>query len=143
MAALTTLKLNKGQIITISSVAGIAPLMGRTAYSASKHGLHGFFESLRTELYDSGVDISMVCPSFIDNGIKEKSEYSINQEKVVSGASISPVTAANYILKNTRRNKRLILVGNTAKFSYFLHKWLPKVYEKVMIKRQKLGLKLK
>ena len=36
--------------IAISSVAGFSPLIGRTGYAASKHALHGFFDSLRTEV---------------------------------------------------------------------------------------------
>ena len=40
----------RGMIVVISSVAGFAPLIARTGYAASKHALHGFFDSLRTEV---------------------------------------------------------------------------------------------
>ncbi|MFO1296158.1 MAG: SDR family NAD(P)-dependent oxidoreductase [Rubrivivax sp.] len=38
-----------GVLVAISSVAGYSPLLARTAYAASKHALHGFFDSLRPE----------------------------------------------------------------------------------------------
>jgi NAD(P)-dependent dehydrogenase (short-subunit alcohol dehydrogenase family) len=48
-AALESLVARRGQVVVISSIAGFSPLVGRTAYSASKHALHGFFDSLRSE----------------------------------------------------------------------------------------------
>ena len=68
-AAMDALCASRGLIIVISSVAGFAPLIARTGYAAAKHALHGFFESLRTELVDDGVEVLIVCPSFIDTGI--------------------------------------------------------------------------
>ena len=64
-AALPHLVARRGLVIAISSVAGYTPLVARTGYAASKHALHGFFDSLRTELAPQGVDVMMVCPSFI------------------------------------------------------------------------------
>ncbi len=68
-AALADLRASRGMVIAISSVAGFSPLIGRTGYAASKHALHGFFDSLRSELTDDGVDVMLVCPSFIATGI--------------------------------------------------------------------------
>ena len=45
-AALESVIARKGQIIAISSIAGFSPLLHRTAYSASKHAMHGFFEDV-------------------------------------------------------------------------------------------------
>ncbi|MGA8390931.1 MAG: SDR family oxidoreductase, partial [Burkholderiaceae bacterium] len=63
-AALPHLIETHGVVAAISSVAGYAPLLGRTGYSASKHALHGFFDTLRTEVEDHGVGVTLVCPSF-------------------------------------------------------------------------------
>ena len=60
----------RGLIITVSSIAGVAPLYGRTGYSASKHALHGLFESIGAELADDGVHVLMVCPSFVESGLE-------------------------------------------------------------------------
>ncbi|MDO8776633.1 MAG: SDR family oxidoreductase, partial [Burkholderiaceae bacterium] len=68
-AALPALIASRGVVAAISSVAGYAPLLGRTGYCASKHALHGFFDTLRTEVQDQGVQVTLVCPSFIATGI--------------------------------------------------------------------------
>ena len=63
--ALPSLLERRGQIVVMSSVAGFAPLVLRTGYAASKHALHGCFESLRAELHGTGVGVTLVCPSFV------------------------------------------------------------------------------
>ena len=60
--AFDALKKSKGQILVISSASGEVGLPMRTAYCASKFAVTGFFESLRIETRDSGVDITIVCP---------------------------------------------------------------------------------
>jgi len=50
----------------------IGPLMGRTGYTASKHALHGFFDSLRSELVADGVSVLVVCPAYTDTTLKQR-----------------------------------------------------------------------
>ena len=69
-AALASLCTRRGQILCISQHRRFSPLVGRTAYAASKHALHGFFDSLRSELQADGVAVMLVCPSFIATGIE-------------------------------------------------------------------------
>ncbi len=54
-----------GQLVVISSLLGKFGAAGRSSYSASKHALHGFFDSLRAELAGAGVSVTLVCPGFI------------------------------------------------------------------------------
>lgn len=62
---------DSGTIVCVSSVAGLMGAPWRTAYSASKHALAGFFGSLRAELYGSGLQIIMVYPGFVRTAISE------------------------------------------------------------------------
>ncbi len=62
----------QGHFVTVSSVTGIFGTPYRSAYAASKHALHGFFDSLRAELYkDVGeaITVTMICPGFIHTPI--------------------------------------------------------------------------
>lgn len=62
----------QGHLVTVSSVTGIFGTPYRSAYAASKHALHGFFDSLRAELYkDVGeaITVTMICPGFIHTPI--------------------------------------------------------------------------
>eukprot|EP01012_Entosiphon_sulcatum_P027097 TRINITY_DN32658_c0_g1_i1.p1 TRINITY_DN32658_c0_g1~~TRINITY_DN32658_c0_g1_i1.p1 ORF type:complete len:239 (-),score=26.88 TRINITY_DN32658_c0_g1_i1:36-752(-) len=54
-----------GQIAVISSLVGKFGTKFRSAYAASKHALHGYFDSLRSEVYDQNIDITIICPGFI------------------------------------------------------------------------------
>ena len=58
-----------GSIVVISSVLGKLSIGGSSSYSASKHALHGYFDSLRAELYGDGVRVTMVCPGYINTDI--------------------------------------------------------------------------
>ena len=63
--ALPHLKETRGRIVAVSSIAGLNGVPTRTAYSASKHAMFGFFDSLRIELMDSGVTVTMIAPDFV------------------------------------------------------------------------------
>ncbi|OON68378.1 SDR family oxidoreductase [Hymenobacter sp. CRA2] len=63
------LQQRQGRVVTISSLVGKFGTPYRSAYAASKHALHGFFDSLRAELSGSGVGITIICPGFIRTGV--------------------------------------------------------------------------
>ncbi len=63
--ALSHLKKSKGRIVGISSLAGLNGMPTRTGYSASKHAMFGFFDSLRIELMGTGVTVTMIAPDFV------------------------------------------------------------------------------
>ncbi|HRI10109.1 MAG TPA: SDR family NAD(P)-dependent oxidoreductase, partial [Nannocystaceae bacterium] len=54
-----------GQVVVVTSLVGKIGSPLRSGYAASKHALHGFFESLRAELHGSGVGVTMVLPGYI------------------------------------------------------------------------------
>lgn len=63
------LERRRGCFAVVTSVAGYCGVPHRTAYCASKHALHGFFEALRAEVSLRGIEITMICPGFIDTEI--------------------------------------------------------------------------
>jgi len=117
---------NKGTIINISSVLGYAPLIGRTAYTASKFGLEGFFSVLQTELTKK-LHIMMVYPTFIETNIRENSNISIDQYII-----LTPEKVTKKIIKAHKRKARKVYIGKTAKIAYYIYKYLPKLYIKLM-----------
>lgn len=70
--ALPALCASRGRIVAISSVAGLVGVPTRTGYSASKHAMFGFFDSLRIELADSGVSVTVVAPDFVRSEIHRR-----------------------------------------------------------------------
>ncbi|WP_134091439.1 SDR family oxidoreductase [Olivibacter sp. XZL3] len=65
-------RMGRGHIVVMSSLMGKIGTRFRSSYAASKHALHGYFESLRPEIYDDNIRISMVCPGFVDTSLGEK-----------------------------------------------------------------------
>lgn len=64
-AALPWLKQTQGRLVAIASMAGLTGVPERTGYSASKHAMVGFCESLRIELAGSGVSVTIIAPDFV------------------------------------------------------------------------------
>ena len=138
-AALDALLESRGLIIVISSVAGFAPLIARTGYAAAKHALHGFFESLRTELADEGVGVLMVCPSFIATGIDRNAlggdGQLVRHAQEVVGERARPEVIAAQVLGAARSGKCLLLPGRTAKLAWWVSRLAPRYYARVMARR--------
>lgn len=70
--ALPHLKKTQGLLVAISSLTGKTGVPTRTAYAASKHALQGFCDSLRVELRNTGVGVSVISPGFVDTGVREQ-----------------------------------------------------------------------
>ncbi len=138
-AALEDLIARRGMVIAISSVAGFAPLIARTGYAASKHALHGFFDSLRTEVEPLGVNVLLVCPSFIQTGIEQNAlagdgAPARHPQSIVGGRS-TPEAMAQQIFNAARAERRLLLPGAVARSSWWLSRLAPRLYERLMVKK--------
>ena len=141
LACLPQLLSRRGAIVAVSSVAGFAPLIGRTGYSASKHALHGFFDSLRTEVSEAGVDVTLVCPSFIRTGIgaaaSDGSGAAVATPRVMSGGESLPDDVARRIFDAACTGQAMVLPDATARKAWWLSRLAPGLYARLM--RQRVG----
>lgn len=127
---------SKGTYVVVSSVAGFAPLMGRTGYAASKHALHGFFETLRVEVEEDGVNVLMVCPSFMKTAM-EHTAYGgdgnhVVQKKQTVGNVLTPEFVAGQIVKGVMAKRKRIYISPIAKLSLITSRIVPGVYSRIM-----------
>lgn len=83
-AALPYLKASKGSVVAVSSLAGLIGVPGRTAYSASKFAMTGFFEALRAELKPAGVSVTTAYPGVVATQIRNRG---YNAKGVAAGVS--------------------------------------------------------
>jgi len=138
-AALPQLIATRGQVIAISSVAGYAPLVARTGYAASKHALHGFFDSLRSEVEPQGVGVTIVCPSFVATRIDVNALGGdggpVRHPQVTVGRPLAAGRVAAEIVAGAARGRRLLLVGRTARQSWWMSRLAPRLYERIMVAR--------
>jgi len=138
-AALPSLIRRRGVIGVMSSVAGFAPLLGRTGYCASKHALHGYFETLRCEVKRHGVGVTMVCPSFTRSGLDHRAlaaDGSVAQGGRSETASVAaPEEVAAAAIDAIARRKRLVVLSGTGKLAWLLRKFAPVMYDAIMTRR--------
>lgn len=141
-AALDSLVARRGTIAVMSSVAGFAPLVGRTGYSASKHALHGFFDSLRTELACRGVHVMMVCPSFTKTELERSALSGAGTSlgdgpRAVAGRVLSPDEVAAAVVEGVAKRRRLLVPSTVSHSSWWLSRLAPRIYERLMLRSQR------
>jgi len=133
--ALPTITERRGAIVVISSTAGFAPLLGRTGYAASKHALHGFFGTLRTEVPEE-VDVLIAAPSFIDTNLRNHTlggdgEITDHPQSRV-GKMVSPEDVAERIVWAVERRRSTLVLGRVGRVTRYLNAIAPVTYERLM-----------
>ena len=132
-------KQGSGHIVVISSIAGKFGFFLRSAYSASKHALHGFYESLRLEEEQFGINVTIACPGKINTEIslnalnssgKQHGEMDHNQE-----TGMSAEECVSILLNAVFKNKKEVLIGNKEIKAVTLKRLLPKLFWKVIRKQ--------
>jgi dehydrogenase/reductase SDR family member 7B len=126
----------RGSVIGISSIAGYRGLPARTGYSASKFAMHGFLETLRTEMLHKGVHVLIACPGFTASNIRNTALAANGQQQGESprdeGNMMTAEEVADQILKATIKRKRDLVMTFQGKLTVFLNKWLPGLTDKLV-----------
>jgi dehydrogenase/reductase SDR family member 7B len=122
-----------GHFVVTSSLSGKYGVPKLSAYSASKHALHGYFESLRAEHEKDGIHVTIITAGLVRTGItlhalKGNGEaYARMEESVARG--ISPARCASEIILATIKNKYEALVGGADKYSVWLKRFFPRLLD--------------
>lgn len=142
-AALEPLVASGGTIVVTSSIAGVAPLWGRTGYAASKHALHGLFESARTELADEGVGVLIVCPTFTRSAFEQRAMGAdgdkVGTKRSMTGKIAEPEEVADQVIDGIAAGKKLLVLSGTGKLAYYLSRLAPGYYARAMVDRLTKG----
>jgi dehydrogenase/reductase SDR family protein 7B len=124
-----------GHILATSSISGRFGFPLRSAYSASKQALHGFFETLYLENKSSNIRTSVIIPGRVRTAI---SVHALNPEGIEHGKldegqakGISPDRAAKIIIRGIEKNKREILVGKSELMLLHIRRYLPWLFFRI------------
>jgi NAD(P)-dependent dehydrogenase (short-subunit alcohol dehydrogenase family) len=138
-AALPSLIARGGQVIVLSSLSGFAPLLYRSAYNASKHALHGLFETLRHELKDADVNVMLVCPGFTATDLRKNALVGNGsvaaQPSLAMGKVASPQDVAEAIYQGALKRRRLLVLSNVGWRARLLAQFFPRIFERVLLSR--------
>ncbi|WP_210356729.1 SDR family oxidoreductase [Sphingomonas beigongshangi] len=130
-----------GALITVGSIAGDmpSPLMG--AYAASKHAVHAYVDTLRMEVADAGLPISvtLVKPSGIDTPIAQHAANHAGGEAQVPPPVYDPELVAKTILACSVRPRRAITVGGVGRAETLFAAHFPGLFGKIAPKAAAAG----
>jgi short-subunit dehydrogenase len=128
-----------GQIVVISSIAGKFGFYFRSAYSAAKHALHGFFESLRMEIHNDNIKVLIVCPGKIKTNISLNAltaDGNINRKMETSLATgLAVDKCAQQILKGIEKNKEELFIGGKELKAIWIKRFFPTIFSKLIRKQ--------
>lgn len=136
LACLDLLRESRGQIVNIGSMAGWMPLPGRAAYGAAKSALTQFFEVLRMELKDDGVDVLMVYPSFLKTDIEANALGHDGQPAGHAQSRVGKQRDADWmaqrIVRAAEKRKRWLFPDRLSKIGSLLWRISPSLYLKLI-----------
>lgn len=132
------LKTGKGQFAVVSSLVGKFGTPMRSGYAASKHALHGFFDTLRAETWRDGISVTIVCPGFIrtDVSINALTADGSPQNSMDNSTNngMDPDKFARKMLKAVARKKEEAWIGGMEVRAVYLKRFFPALFSKLIRK---------
>lgn len=119
-----------GQIVAISSIVGKIGTPLRSSYSGSKHALHGFFDSLRAELYDDNISITLICPGFVNTNVSMNALTGDGSKQAklddATAKGLKPDEFAKIALKAIAQKRREVVIsGPREKLAIYVKRFFP------------------
>ncbi|TDQ06609.1 SDR family oxidoreductase [Pedobacter metabolipauper] len=125
-----------GNIVCISSLVGKFGTRMRSAYSASKHALHGYFDSLRLEVFDKNIHITIACPGFIKTNITINALTSDGSPQGTMDAAqengMLPAACAEKIIQAIQQHKEEVYIGGKEVKGVWLKRFFPLRFSKYL-----------
>ena len=125
-----------GHIVTITSVTGKYGSPKRSAYAASKHALHGFFDSLRAELGHTPIQVTLVCPGFVRTNVSMNALSGDGRPQgtmdEATEKGMPPEEAARRTLRAIRQGKEEVWFGGREAVGVYLKRFFPGYFSKVI-----------
>lgn len=129
-------RVGAGRFVVVTSLVGRIGTPLRSGYAASKHALHGFFESLRAEEYDHGIRVSLICPGFIRTELPLKALVGDGspQGHMDRGQSegMAPEICAVKIAEAIERGRDEVVIGGRERFAVLLFRLLPGLFRRFL-----------
>jgi short-subunit dehydrogenase len=133
--ALPHLEESRGQIVTVASLAGLTGVPTRTGYAASKHAVFGFFDSLRIELRDTGVSVTMIAPDFVLSEIhrralgpdgKPMGTSPLRESRIMTAEECATLT-----VRAMERRERLLITSARGRWGRYARLFAPGLVDRI------------
>jgi short-subunit dehydrogenase len=133
--ALPHLKASRGGIVAVSSLTGKNGVPTRSGYAASKHAMVGFFDTLRIELSDDGVAVTMIYPDFVATETRARAfgpdGRALGESPVREGEIMSVEKCVELMLPAIQKRERELVMTTRAKVGQYVKPFAPKLIDKI------------
>jgi short-subunit dehydrogenase len=113
----------------------------RSSYAASKHALHGFFDSLRAELGHTPIQVTLICPGFVRTNVSLNALTGdgSRQNKMddATDKGMQPERLARKILRAIEQGKEEAYFGGKEVLGVYLKRFFPRYFSR-LIKKAKV-----
>lgn len=141
--ALPHLKQVRGRLVGVSSLAGKTGVPSRSAYSASKHAMVGFFDSLRPEVAPAGVSVTVAYPDFVASGARFRNlgpdGKPVQNAPPYGKNTMTSETCAALILRGVARRQREIVMTTRGKIGPWAKLIAPGLVDRIALKATEEG----
>ncbi|MFD2567107.1 SDR family oxidoreductase [Pseudotenacibaculum haliotis] len=127
------LERQQGHFVVTTSIVGKIGTPLRSSYAASKHALHGFFDSLRAEVHENNIQVTLVCPGYVTtnvsiNALQGDGTAQQTMDKATANG-IKPERFAKLMAKAIAQKKQeAYIAGAKEKLGVYVKRWVPKLY---------------
>jgi len=127
-----------GHYVVVSSLMGKFSSPYRSGYCGAKHALHGFFDSMRMEHEKDGVEVTMVCPGFVNTNIAKSSltangsAQGSNDNATQNG--LPTVIFCKKMIKAIEQKKYEVYIGGKEVKGIYVKRFFPKLLHKLVLK---------
>lgn len=133
------LKNNSGHFVVTTSIVGKIGTPMRSSYAATKHALHGFFDSLRAEVFKENIKVTLICPGFVQTNISKNAlTGNGNPQQILDTATangIHPDRFASLMIKAIKKEKEEVYIGGLKeKTGIYLKRFFPLLLSKMIRK---------
>lgn len=130
-----------GQFAVVSSLVGKFGSPYRSSYAASKHALHGFFDTLRAEHFQDNIFVTMICPGFIRTNVSINAitadGSSLGKMDEAQEKGMSPADCAAKIFSAITQKKEEVNIGGKETIAVYVKRFFPGIFSK-FIKKAKV-----
>jgi short-subunit dehydrogenase len=134
-AALAHLKATRGRLVAIASVAGLTGVPARSGYCATKHAMVGFFDSLRIELAEDGVSVTVIAPDFVVSQIHRRAIGSdgrpLGESPMQESRIMTAEECARLIVRAAARRQRLLITSVRGRLGRWLKLVWPSLIDRI------------
>jgi short-subunit dehydrogenase len=132
------IKRGGGQIVVVTSLLGKFGTPYRSGYAGAKHALHGFFDVLRQEHQKDGIDVTLICPGFVNtqvalNALNEHGDAQ-NAQDEATAQGMEVEVFSKKMIRAIYQKKKEAYIGQKEIFAVYIKRFFPSILDFIILR---------